>query len=96
MQGNNFSGVVSYCNRVLDPDRVRAQLASQRGGADVVFDEKGQRIGGARLLAVVTVKSGEVGQHFDPNNPLTPKTHEAIQDMARKIKGSLKIVTSIT
>ncbi len=84
------------CNRVLAPDRVRAQLASQRGGADVVFDEKGQRIGGARLLAVVTVKSGEVGQHFDPNNPLTPKTHEAIQDMARKIKGSLKIVTSIT
>ena len=38
------------CNTVLSPDRVRAQLREQRGGADVVFDEKGRRIGGARLV----------------------------------------------
>ncbi|MEW6275977.1 MAG: DUF1156 domain-containing protein [Bacillota bacterium] len=52
------------CGAVLPPDRVRAQLAGQRGGADVVFDEHGQRIGGARLLAVVTLKPGEQGRFY--------------------------------
>lgn len=52
------------CNIVLPPERVRAQLAAQRGGADVIFDEKGRRIGGARLLAVVTLKPGEQGRHY--------------------------------
>jgi putative DNA methylase len=37
------------CNTVLHPDRVRAQLTAQRGGADVVFDDKAKRTGGARL-----------------------------------------------
>lgn len=46
------------CHTVLSPDRVRAQLSAQRGGADVVFDENGNRIGGARLLAVVTLNPG--------------------------------------
>lgn len=49
---------------VLSPERVRAQLATQRGGADVVFDANGHRIGGARMLAVVTVRPGEVGRHY--------------------------------
>jgi len=40
------------CGAVLPPERVRAQLAEQRGGADVIFDEQGNRIGGARMLAV--------------------------------------------
>jgi putative DNA methylase len=52
------------CGTVLPPERVRAQLAAQRGGADVVFDAKGQRIRGARLLAVVTLKPGEPGRHY--------------------------------
>jgi putative DNA methylase len=52
------------CGAVLPPERVRAQLAAQRGGADVVFDERGRRIGGARLLAVVTLKPGEQGRHY--------------------------------
>jgi adenine-specific DNA methylase len=52
------------CNIVLGPDRVRAQLAAQRGGADVIFDDKGQRLGGARLLAVVLLKSGNPGRHY--------------------------------
>lgn len=52
------------CGVVLPPERVRAQLAAQRGGADVVFDAKGQRIGGARLLAVVTLTPGETGRHY--------------------------------
>jgi adenine-specific DNA methylase len=63
------------CGTVLPPDRVRAQLREQRGGADVIFDAHGKpacrdgrgagrRIGGARLLAVVTLKSDEQGRHY--------------------------------
>jgi adenine-specific DNA methylase len=52
------------CGTVLSPNRVRAQLREKRGGADVVFDEKGNRLGGARLLAVVTLKPGEQGRHY--------------------------------
>lgn len=52
------------CRTVLPPERVRAQLAAQRGGADVVFDGEGRRTGGARLLAVVTLKPGEQGRHY--------------------------------
>lgn len=52
------------CGTVLPPDRVRAQLAAHRGGADAVFNSKGARVGGARLLAVVTVKEGETGRRY--------------------------------
>ncbi len=50
------------CGSVVAPDRVRSQLSEQRGGADVVFDEHGQRIGGATLLAVVTTGPGKTGK----------------------------------
>ncbi len=52
------------CGAVLPPERVRAQLAAERGGADVIFDAKGRRIGGARMLAVVTLKPGGQGRHY--------------------------------
>ena len=52
------------CGAVLAPERVRAQLAAQRGGADVVFDDEGRRTGGARMTAVVTLLPGESGRHF--------------------------------
>ena len=52
------------CGTVLSPDRVRAQLAAQRGGADPVFDTKGNRISGAFLLAVVTHNIGEQGRNY--------------------------------
>jgi adenine-specific DNA methylase len=59
------------CGAVLPPDRVRSQLAAQKGGADVIFDVKGNRIGGARMTAVVTLNSspsgrgrGEGGRHY--------------------------------
>ena len=45
------------CRAVLPPERVRSQLAAQRGGADTVFDEDGIRVGGARMTAVVTLNS---------------------------------------
>ena len=52
------------CGAVLPPDRVRTQLAAQRGGADTVFDERGARTGGARMTAVVTLKPSEPGRHY--------------------------------
>ncbi|MBN9120463.1 MAG: DUF1156 domain-containing protein [Planctomycetes bacterium] len=52
------------CGKVLAPNRVRAQLAEQRGGADVIFDANGKRTGGARLLAVVTLKEGTTGRQY--------------------------------
>lgn len=52
------------CGAVLPPDRVRAQLAAQDGGADVLFDNDGCRIGGARMLVVVTLRPGEPGRHY--------------------------------
>jgi len=52
------------CGAVLPPERVRAQLRARRGGADAVFDRRGQRTGGARLLAVVTLKEGDVGRRY--------------------------------
>ena len=52
------------CGAVLPPERVRAQLAEQNGGADVVFDDEGRRAGGARLTAVVTLRPGQVGRCY--------------------------------
>jgi adenine-specific DNA methylase len=52
------------CGSVLPPDRVRSQLASQNGGADVIFDQNGIRIGGARMLAVVLTREGTIGRHY--------------------------------
>ena len=49
------------CGAVLSPERVRAQLVAQRGGADVIFDEEGCRIGGARMTAGSDVASRRDG-----------------------------------
>ena len=50
------------CGAVLPPERVRVQLCEQRGGADAIFDGNGKRTGGARMSAVVTLRSGEAGR----------------------------------
>ena len=52
------------CRAVLPPERVRSQLAAQRGGADTEFDEQGNRTGGARMTAVVTLKPGQPGRRY--------------------------------
>ena len=52
------------CGAVLPPERVRAQLAAERGGADVVFGAEGRRTAAARMLAVVTLRPGETGRHY--------------------------------
>ena len=53
------------CGTVLPPDRVRAQLAAEKGGADVVFDGEGERIGGARMTAVVTLMPREQEHYYN-------------------------------
>jgi adenine-specific DNA methylase len=52
------------CHVVLSPERVRAQLSEQRGGADVVFDRNSERTGGARMLGVVILQPGEQGRLY--------------------------------
>ena len=52
------------CGTILPPERVRAQLTEQRGGAEVIFDQGGNRVGGALLLAVVTTQHSEQGRHY--------------------------------
>jgi adenine-specific DNA methylase/REP element-mobilizing transposase RayT len=74
------------CGAVLPPERVRAQLAAQRGGADVVFDERGRRTGGARLLAVVTLKPGEQGRHY---RLPTERDYEAVRKAQERLAAML-------
>jgi putative DNA methylase len=52
------------CGAVLPPERTRSQLTAQRGGADAEFDDAGNRTGGARMTAVVTLKPGQPGRHY--------------------------------
>jgi putative DNA methylase len=52
------------CRTVLPAARVRAQLMAQRGGADVVFDRDGNRVGGALMLAVVELRDGQTGRRY--------------------------------
>ena len=67
-KGNNANVVCPCCGSVLPGNkknpRTSEQLAAQHGGADAIFDANGRRIGGARILAVVTIKPGEPGRHY--------------------------------
>ena len=66
------------CGAVLPPERVRTQLSEQRGGADVVFDDRGKRMGGARMTAVVTLKEDEPGRRYRlPTDADYAAVHEA-------------------
>jgi putative DNA methylase len=61
---NRANATCPCCHIVLPAERVCSQLAAQNGGADVVFDPKGNRIGGAMLLAVVTLRDGATGRFY--------------------------------
>lgn len=74
------------CGAVLPPERVRAQLAAQRGGADVVFGTKGRRTGGARMLAVVTLRPGEQGRHY---RLPTERDYQAIRNAHERLAAIL-------
>jgi len=66
--GNNANANCPCCKSVLPGNkrnpRVPSQLAQQRGGADVIFDPNGRRVGGARLLAVALVGRTNDGRFF--------------------------------
>lgn len=46
------------CGHVMDNNRVREQIRRCLGKVDVVFDEDGRRVGGARLMAVYVGEKG--------------------------------------
>jgi adenine-specific DNA methylase len=75
------------CAAVLPPERVRAQLSAQRGGADVVFDAEGRRTGGARMLAVVTLKPGELGRRY---RLPTERDYEAVRTAQQRVAKMLE------
>ena len=74
------------CGTVVPPDRVRAQLTVQEGGADVVFDEQGRRLGGARMLAVVTLRSKQTGRHY---RVPTDSDYAAVRKAQERVAGIL-------
>ncbi|MCY4232375.1 MAG: DUF1156 domain-containing protein [Bacteroidetes bacterium] len=75
------------CGSVLHPDRVREQLRRQKGGADVIFDEEGRRIGGARMTAVVTLRAGQKGRYYRiPDDA----DYEAVRKSQERLDGILK------
>jgi putative DNA methylase len=65
------------CGTTLAPDRVRWQLRAQQGGADVIFDEAGERAGGAIMLAVVTLRSNVAGREY---RSATERDYAAVRD----------------
>jgi adenine-specific DNA methylase len=78
--------VCPCCGAVLGPERVRAQLEEQRGGADVIFDNAGTRAGGARLLAVVTLQTCQSGRNYR----LAPKRdYDAIWEANKRLESIL-------
>ena len=76
------------CPSVLPPERVRAQLAAQRGGADVTFDSRGKRTSGARLLAVVTIQDDERGRSYrlptEADYRAVHRAQRALEERARR------------
>ena len=80
---NRAKATCLCCGTVLPPERVRFQLSEQRGGADAIFDEAGERIGGARMTSVVTLKPGETGRHYRlPTDADYAAVHEAQSRLA--------------
>lgn len=75
------------CSAVLPPERVRAQLVDQRGGADVIFDAEGQRTGGARMTAVVTKWVGEKVRHY---RLTTDADYQAVRKAQERVAVLLK------
>jgi putative DNA methylase len=74
------------CDTVLPVARVRAQLAAKRGGADVEFDPKGKRNGGARLLAVVTLDENKLGRQY---RLATDDDYEAVWKAQKRLQENL-------
>ncbi|MGB8647231.1 MAG: DUF1156 domain-containing protein [Anaerolineae bacterium] len=79
------------CHVTTFPDRVRAQLREQHGGADVIFDANGKRRGGAFLLAVVLLIDKETGRHY---RLPTQDDYQAIWKATRRLQKVAQIKLS--
>ncbi len=75
------------CGSVLPPERVRLQLAAERGGADVKFDADGNRVGGARMTAVVTLRPNEKGRHY---RLPTDEDYAAVREVQARVSSLLE------
>jgi len=75
--------VCPACGAVLGPDRVREQLRSQRGGSKTLFGNLGERVGGARLLAVVAKRLAGGKQYIAPSKEEYDAVHAAHQSLSR-------------
>lgn len=79
------------CGIVLSPERVKVQLSEQSGGADVIFNSNGERIGGARMIAVVTLKPGQKGRHYRIPNDVDYVTVQKAQNLLIEIENEWKL-----
>ena len=61
-------------------------MSEHRGGADTVFDAKGNRTGGARMLAVVMLRPGEQGRHY---RLPTERDYHAVWKAQKRLKAIL-------
>ena len=83
---NRAKATCLCCGTVMPPERVRFQLGEQRGGADATFDDAGERVGGARMTTVVTLKPGEAGRHY---RLPTDMDYTAVQGAQARLAGIL-------
>ena len=85
---SNGKATCLACGTVLSAERVRTQITQQQGKPDVIFDEKGQRIGGALMLAVVTMHKENRERHYrlptDQDYNAVWKAHKHIEQMVNK------------
>lgn len=85
---NRANATCLCCGTVIPAERVRAQLTSQRGGGDPVFNAKGRRLGGAILLAVVTINDSSTERQYRLPSPADYAAVFAAQrEAARKPSG---------
>jgi putative DNA methylase len=98
-KGNNANVICPCCGNILPGNkknpRTSIQLSQQRGGADVIFDGAGNRIGGARLLAVVTLHSNYRGRQYRlPTEHDYATVQEATAALQHLITGSRNEIIS--
>ena len=72
------------CNSTLSPARVRTQLTARRGGADAVFNGA-ERVAGAWMTAVVTLKPGQAGRQYrlatEDDYAVVRRSQERLEDV---------------
>jgi adenine-specific DNA methylase len=79
---NRGKAVCPACHSVMPPERVKHLLREQRGGTDAIFDRKGNRIGGARLLATVLLRPDGEGREYRLG---TDADYRAVFDASEKL-----------